>query len=423
VVSEKTKPHRELLAWVLVGASVVLGGVAVSRLFLDGDFTDKAYVFQDWFASPVLVGMLVVAVVLVTHLGEPTPNGRVLTLVALVVLALLGVLALVTAGVALGADVADISNSNGLAVFHRGAGKWAAFVQQLGYLAVLGGAGFFIVTTYRALPAPTPQTPAMPQGGPAGQFGSFGQFGGFGAAAPDQGRQPSPTDYAARQQQGYPQPDYAQQGYAQGYAAGTPGQESYGAGQGYGQPAQGQHAGYQQPYPGQDYGQQAGYQQQPYPGQEYGQPDYGQHQQYNPYAGYDQTQQVYSPDQNQQPYGQEPTQSFGQYAYGGASFSSPNQPYGQPAGQQYAGGQDFGTYGQAYGQPQQTDSDQTQFLRSDAVPGQGEGDRAGDDNALGRELSASEPHGDSTRSADSESSTGDRGSGDTNQSWWSQPPR
>ncbi|MGV2387119.1 MAG UNVERIFIED_CONTAM: hypothetical protein LOD86_17895 [Thermobifida fusca] len=74
MVSEKTKPHRELLAWVLVGASVVLGGVAVSRLFLDGDFTDKAYVFQDWFASPVLVGMLVLAVFVVTHLGEPTPN-------------------------------------------------------------------------------------------------------------------------------------------------------------------------------------------------------------------------------------------------------------------------------------------------------------------------------------------------------------
>jgi hypothetical protein len=429
VVSEKTKPHRELLAWVLVGASVVLGAVAVSRLFIDlGDatFTQKAFLFQELFASPILVGLLVVAVVLVTHLGEPTPNARVLTLVALVVLALLGALALVMTGAALGAD---LSGSGGFGPDLSG--KWANFFQQLGYLAIVGGAGFFIVTTYRALPAPTPQAPAMPQGGPAGQFGSFGQFGGFGAAAPEQGRQASPTDYAAGQQ-GYAQTDYAHQGYAQGYPTGAPGQESqYAAGQGYGQAGQGQQpAGYQQPYPGQDYGQQGAYQQ--YPGQEYGQPDY--HQQYNPYAGYDQNHQAYSPDQAQQGYGpdqaqqgyaQEQTQAYGQYAYGGASFASPGQPYGQPAGQQYAaGGQEFGAYGQPYGQPAHSDSDQTQFLRPDAaVPGQGDADRAGDDSPLAREASEAHGAGDTARSGESESSAGDRGIGDTNQGWWSQPPR
>ena len=102
VVSETTKPHRELLAWVLLGAGVLLGAVAVISLVDDGTFTAKAFALQDQFASPVLVGLVVLAVILVSHVGELTPNARIITLVGLVTLAALGGLAVVMWVAALG---------------------------------------------------------------------------------------------------------------------------------------------------------------------------------------------------------------------------------------------------------------------------------------------------------------------------------
>jgi hypothetical protein len=425
VVSETTKPQRELLAWVLVGAGVVSAVVAVLLLVGDGEFTAKAFAFQDRFVSPILVGMLVLAVLLVTHVGEPTANARVLTLIALVTLVVMGLLGVVMWLSSLGVD-STISEAAG------GFGRWSRFGQQLAYLAVLGGALLFVISSFKALPAPVAK-PAYQ--GQQGQFGYAGQqqYGGppqpYGAAGyGQQGPQGQPGghgphDYAAATQpgqQGQPgqfgQQEYAPQGFLQGQFP-PPGQEAgqdpagyVSAGQGYGHTAtgteqysgqdQGQSQQYPQQYPGQDYAhqgygqehqgygqdQQQGYapDQQAQPGygdpqaqqSAYGQPSpgYGQ-QQYNPYSGYGQDQQqAYGQDQ-QQAYGQDQQQAYGgQYGgIGGQSFQTPGQPYASPAPDQPYPGyahQDFNSYGQQNTQGDQggrpEGGDQTAFLRPDS---------------------------------------------------------
>ncbi|MGH3486788.1 MAG: hypothetical protein ACRDP8_02560 [Actinopolymorphaceae bacterium] len=368
MVSETTKPQRELLAWVLVGASVLLAVVGVLLLVGDGEFTAKAFMFQDRYVSPVQVGMLVLAVVLVTHVGEPTANARVLTLIALVTLIVMGVLGVVMWLSSLGVD-STISEAAGPF------GTWPRFGQQLAYLAVLGGALLFVISSFKALPAPAAK-PAY-QGQP-GQYGYPGQqpygapqqqygAGGYGQPGPQgQPAGPGPHDYAAVAQGGQPgqpgqqgqqgqpgqqqygQQEYVQQGFLQGQFP-PPGQEAgqdpagyVSAGQGYGQQAGGaeQYAGQDQSqqYAGQDQSQQ--YTQPQGYGQDYAQQGYAPDQQ----QGYDpQAQQGYGQDPQQSPYGQAGA-GYGQQQY------NPYGGYGQD--QQQAYGQDPQAQ-QGYGQDQQ----------------------------------------------------------------------
>ncbi|MEQ7010077.1 hypothetical protein ABN028_28250 [Actinopolymorpha sp. B17G11] len=411
MVSETTKPQRELFAWVLVGAGVVLGVVAVLLLVGDGEFTLKAFSFQDRFVSPVLVGMLVLAVVLVTHVGEPTANARVLTLIVLVTLIVMGLLGVVMWASALGVD-SSINEAAGPF------GKWSRFGQQVAYLAVLGGALLFVISSFKALPAPAAK-PVF-HGQPQGQPGQFGQYAGQPYGAPPQGygaagygqqgpqgQQAGPHDYAAvaqagqQGQQPFGQQDYSQQGYQQAQYP-SPGQEAaqdpaayVSAGQAFGQQGGQESAGYvsagQAPgqqgghdsagyvSAGQAFGQQAGTEQ--YAGGEQGQatPQYPQQQyagQDHAQQGYGQDQQGYAPDQQmQQGYGQDPQQqAYGQPGYGQQQYNpyagyhqdqqgyapdqQAQQAYGQEQhqgfGQDQQGQQGYGQeQHQAYGQDQQ----------------------------------------------------------------------
>lgn len=351
MVTETTKPQRELFAWVLLGAGILVGLVAVSRLGIDSGsgFALTAFAYQGRFVQPVLVALLVLAVVLVTHLGEPTPKARVITLVALAVLTILTLLGLVTWLGGMAADVRLPSGAGGFGVD----GKLATALQQLAYLAVAGAALFFTFTTLKALPQPVGSLTGSLGGGKResrkdkrGQDRSgalLGRFGGGQHGGYDQRDEQQQGQYAqsAYGQGGYDQPGqydqagYDQAGYDQGGHYGQ-GQDQY-AQPGYGQSGydqyggQGQHGydqyaqqGYDQ-YGGQgygQYGQQGQYgeyaQQGQYDQQQYGRPDQGQ---------YAQPAQYGQPDQSQ--YGQHGQQGYGQHGQYDQGQYDQRNPYGQ----------------------------------------------------------------------------------------------
>ncbi|NYH91648.1 hypothetical protein [Actinopolymorpha rutila] len=378
MVTETTKPQRELFAWVLLGAGILVGLVAVSRLGIDSGsgFALTAFAYQGRFVQPVLVALLVLAVVLVTHLGEPTPKARVITLVALAVLTILTLLGLVTW---LGGMAADVRLPNGVGAFGID-GKLATAVQQLAYLAIAGGALFFVFTTLKALPQPVSSLTGGLGGGKResrkdkraqvksgallGRFGG-GQHGGYDQRDEQQQGQYAQQgydQYGQYPQQGYDQGQYGQQGYdqgqyaQQGYDQGQYAQQGYDQGQygqqgydQYGQQGQQGQQGYDQQGQYGDYGQQ-GYDQQQYDQQQYGRHDQGQYGQPAQYAQPDQGQYgQYDQGQYDQrnPYGQQDHQydqqgydqqqgQYGQGEYG-------RQEYGQgDAGQQYDSYSSFG---------------------------------------------------------------------------------
>ncbi|MFI0486290.1 hypothetical protein [Actinomadura sp. 9N215] len=293
---EAVQRLREPAAWVLIASAglQLLAGI-ITLLGDDAPFTLSALVEtrDGMFLQVGTVGLLVLAVLLVTWGETPTPQARTITMGALGVLggvALFGVICWL-AGMLTDSDTTKALTK--LSVFLIGAGK----------IAVVGIGGWFAYTVFQGLQPARPQPQMQP---------GYGEFG-YQQGQPGQPVQPGQQGYG--QQAAYGQQQYQQyqqygqqQPGAEGQQAAQPGyeQQQYGQ-QAYGQPQQqyGQQQDYQQQY-GYQAGQQ-GYEQQPgQPGQQAAQPGY--------------EQQAYEQQQGQQ--GQQPTEQeeMGEWtrAYGGS---------------------------------------------------------------------------------------------------------
>ncbi|WUI00626.1 hypothetical protein OHR68_02065 [Spirillospora sp. NBC_00431] len=309
---EAVQRLREPAAWVLVASAglQLLAGI-ISLLGDDGPFTLSALVEtrDGMFLQVGTVGLLVLAVLLVTWGDTPTPQARTITMGALGVLggvALFGVICWL-AGMLADSDTTKALTK--LSVFLIGAGK----------IAVVGVGGWYAFTVFQGL---QPARPQMQQG--------YGEFG-YQQGQPGQPVQPG--------QQGYGQQAYGQQQYQQyqQYGQQQPGAEGQQAAaqQGYEQPQQ----GYEQQQYEQQYGQQAYGQ---------GQQQYGQQQDYQQYGYQAAGQQGYEQQQPQaqaQAQGQQqPTEQeeMGEWtrAYGGGQEQGPQGT--QPAPPQPGAGEQEG---------------------------------------------------------------------------------
>ncbi|MFY1673069.1 hypothetical protein ACN27G_24410 [Plantactinospora sp. WMMB334] len=291
--SSTTRPLRELIALVLVGANALFLFGGLIELFFGGwensDFGDRSLSLFYAFAGLEQIALPVLAVLLATHLQPVVGHARLITLVALVeygVSLLLGVITLLAGIFGLLAETQ----------FRQ------AFTRTLvfgGMFLMLLVAAFVVFRVWRLLfQVPKPR----PQPGVYGNPQSYGHPQSYGQQ-PAYGQQP----YG---QQPYGQQPYGQQPY---------GQQPYGQ-QPYGQQPYGQQPYGQQPYGQQPYGQQP-YGQQPYGQQPYGQPTtYGQpvapHQGYPPAAPH-----VYGQHGQPTVYGQ-PT-GYGQPGYATPSAVPP----------------------------------------------------------------------------------------------------
>jgi hypothetical protein len=241
LVTEATKKIREILAFGLLGVAAVLVVNSFALLFKTeqgpfgkGTFSTMSALEMSRFVSPVLVGMVVLAVIVVTHLGGVTDNARNITISALVLLGVMMLLGLVTWIAALTAENLDYFIGDGL-----GQGKVTGSIAQLAYLALAGLAGLFTFTVLSALPVPERPGAAQP-GGWSGydpsQFGP-GQPGQPAGAAQWPGQQPGdpsqPWPPPAEQQQ-WAQP--SQQQWGQPAEPGQWGQQT--AAPEWGQPAE-----------------------------------------------------------------------------------------------------------------------------------------------------------------------------------------
>ncbi|MFI0367212.1 hypothetical protein ACH35V_04990 [Actinomadura sp. 1N219] len=311
---EAVQRLREPAAWVLIVAAglQLLAGI-ISLLGDDGPFTLGALVEtrDGMFLQFGTVGLLVLAVLLVTWGEAPTPQARTIVMGALGVLggiALFGVICWL-AGMLTDSDTTKALTK--LSVFVLGAGK----------IAVVGVGGWYAYTVFQGLQPARPQMP-MQQG-----YGEFGY---------QQGQPGQPGQPVQPGQQGYGQQAYGQQQYQQ-YGQQQPGAEGQQAAQqGY---EQQQYDQQQQQYGQQAYGQ---------PQQQYSQQQYDQQQQY----GYQAGQQGYEQQQGQQGYeqqaqqGQQPTEQdeMGEWtrAYGGSGGQEQGPQGTQPAPPQPGAGEQEG---------------------------------------------------------------------------------
>jgi hypothetical protein len=208
-VNQDVQRLREPGAWVLLGsvALTVISGL-IGLLFSKVPFTIQAFNIASsdgFFSGVALVGVVVVAVLLVTRLGGgPTRQARTVALAALIVLGVVALLDLVCVLAGLGAGGAGILLDSATA-------KIAMFLYGIAKLAVVGVGGFWIFTVYQAFaPAPAPQYPG--QGfGPPGMQPPYGQpYGPPGQPQVPYG-QPQQQQYP--QQPGYGRPPYGQPAY------------------------------------------------------------------------------------------------------------------------------------------------------------------------------------------------------------------
>jgi len=238
--SQFTKPLREPIALVLLGATAILLFLALIRLVPVGyngpvgrylDFVGGRF---DEFVNLLTIGLPLLAVLLATHVRPMIPRAKLITLAALALYAVAAFFGLIF-GLLLG-FAASLSDERLTLDFTEGSWRGAleTALARLAILALLAIAAVVVFRIWQGLfyvprPKPVPTPP-----------GVYGQ----------------PT------YQGYPQQYQQQPGYPQQ-------QPPYG--QPYGQPGYGQQPGYPaapgQPQPGQPQpGQQpAGYPQQGYP--------------------------------------------------------------------------------------------------------------------------------------------------------------
>ena len=102
MVIDATKKYREVFAFLLLGiVSVLLLTHLVSMLSASGfreglPFSDRALIEQAAFVDPVYVILIVAAVIITTHLGEPSRHARAITMLGLGVLGVMAALGLMT---------------------------------------------------------------------------------------------------------------------------------------------------------------------------------------------------------------------------------------------------------------------------------------------------------------------------------------
>ena len=208
--SEFTKPLRDLLAFVLLGANAVLLFFAVVDLLIPYDFdphgfTGRADVQFGSFTGLVPVVFPLVAVMITTHVTPASARARLITLGALIeyaVSALFGVLCMFAAFVG---TVESGTFSSVRAGFEN-------FLRQLVQLAVLAAAGYVVARVWKGMY--TAPRPVAPQG--YGQPGAYGQP----YAATGYGQPGAPTGYGQPLAPGaYPAPGHAvpTQAYGQPY--------------------------------------------------------------------------------------------------------------------------------------------------------------------------------------------------------------
>jgi hypothetical protein len=263
VVTEATKKIREIVAFGLLGVVAVLVVNYFALLFKSEPgplgketFSTMSALEQGRFVDPVLVGLVVLAVVLVTHLGDVTKSARNITIAALALLGVMVLLGVVTWIAALTANNIDFFVGGAL-----GQGKVTGSIVQLAYLTLAGLAGFFTFTVLSALPAPVKTGAAQPAGWSGYDPGQYAQGQAPGAVPPTwAGQQPpgpgqSWAPPAEQQQWAQPaaQPQWGQPGeqpqWAQPAAQpqwGQPGEQPQWEGQPSEQPQWGQHAEQQQ---------------------------------------------------------------------------------------------------------------------------------------------------------------------------------
>lgn len=187
---------REPGAWVLLGAVAlqILSGL-IGLLFGGGrlPFTFQAFQYvsaDQFFAGVTLVGVVVVAVLLVTRLGGgPTPAARTVALAALILLGVAALLNVICVLAGLGAGTTD----SGVMLDSATTAKLTMFLYGIAKLGVLAVGGYYVFAVYQSFAVrPSPQP-------------GYGQ--------PPYGR----PGYGPQQQQMYgvpPQQQYAPQGYA-----------------------------------------------------------------------------------------------------------------------------------------------------------------------------------------------------------------
>lgn len=247
--AEFTKPHRPVVALVLLIATGLLLVVALGQLLLGFGMAgmalpERAAVLFGSFVSPYTIALPLAAVLLTTHVQPMTGNARTVTRVALAlygVAAVFGVITLLAAVLANGVPVLPGGN----------------FLSRAAVLAALAAAGFLVFRTYAGV---FRVRKAAPEAQPPAGYGQ--QPWGYAQEHDPYAQQQATAAFPQQPQYGYDQPP-APAGYDQPPAAG------YGQ-PGYDQPGYGQPGYDQQGYghPGQGYGQQSAPQ--------YGQPYYGE---------------------------------------------------------------------------------------------------------------------------------------------------
>lgn len=179
-----TKPLRELIAFVLLGANAVLLFAGLVRLLIPAEYTtfsSRAGDAFNWFAGLQASLLPVLAMLLATHLAPVAPRAKLITQVALgecVGGGLLGALTLLiwVVGRLAEAEVLD---------------AFLGLLTRFAWLAVFAAAAFVVHRVWRTLyytPKPKPQPgvygqprPGWPQQ-PAGQPGPQGGWPGQSAS-------------------------------------------------------------------------------------------------------------------------------------------------------------------------------------------------------------------------------------------------
>jgi len=286
--------------FVAVNGFLLLVGL-LSILTSSLDLTDALATARGWFLGlgPALLPALALVLVAVVRPAKD----KLVPLVSLAAVVELGFAAL----------FGLITMLSTFASGYSAGSSFVAFLEGLGWLALVGGVFFFALQTLLAARG------AAPKG--AAAYGQGGYPGGpYGQQQPGQ-HQPGPDGWPGQPQPGQSQPGQSGQGHQEWPSAGQPGQ---------GQPPQGQP---QQGQPGQgqpEWGQPAqsgqptqGWAAQPaWPGQQPAQP--GQWPSQAPTSG----QPAYNPPSSGVPYGQ-PSSGV---PYGAPGQPSSGVPYGGPGG-------------------------------------------------------------------------------------------
>ncbi|WBB77380.1 hypothetical protein O7606_13855 [Micromonospora sp. WMMD882] len=227
--AQHTKPLRELVALVLLGANAVLLFVGLIRLLVPmssfSTFTGRAGTAFGYFAGIEAVALPVLAFLLATHIQPALPKAKLITQVALLELAAGVLFGGLTFLIALIGNVAEGEVGN----------SFLFLLGSAAALAVLGVATLVVYQVWRKLyhvpkPKPQPGVYGQPQPGWPQQQG----YPGY----PGQPGQPQSGPYG--QQPGYPAPPYGQPGQQSTPFGAPQSAPPYGAPQSappYGQPA------------------------------------------------------------------------------------------------------------------------------------------------------------------------------------------